>query len=137
MTSDLIAKLEKLDGPSREVDAEIATCVDRYVTRPNKGWPDKIDYGRLEADGLVTWPGHGFDQLVPAYTARLDAALALVERVLPRMWRSIEWAGTSKPPSEWPVVEFGIGDFKGKAQAKTAPIALLIALLKAKEAQDG
>lgn len=86
--TDLIIRLSKLDAPDREVDAEIAVAIDLFETQPNKGWPDRLDYGRREENGSVTWPGHGFDQLVPPYTASVDAAIALAERVLPneRVW---------------------------------------------------
>lgn len=133
---DLIAKLEALDGPSREVDAEIATAVDGYVTQPNKGWPEKIDYGRAHPDGYVIWPGHGFDQLVPKYTASLDAAVALVERVLPG-W---DWAVSNlgEDGCEGNVWKHGWHDdtvIRGFHNHPT--IALLIAALKALEARDG
>lgn len=81
---DLIAKIEKLDGPDREVDAEIATSVGGYVyekrDRDQKAWFYPLDGGwrrqlhRTFADKL------------PASTASLDAAVALAERVLPGWW---------------------------------------------------
>lgn len=139
--TDLITTLEGLTGPSREVDARICVALGLFVTRPNKGWPDRIDYGRHEPDGTTTWPGHGFDQLVPTLTASLDATIALCERVLPGwFWRV---GRTSLFPNGWAYVsrthpshcdredEAACAD----GRASSPAIALLIALLRAKEAR--
>ena len=63
----LIERLEKADGPSRELDA--AVC--RYLV----GSPADHWYG-LHGDFIT-------DGLAPAITASIDAAVALAERVLP------------------------------------------------------
>lgn len=55
--TDLITRLESADGPSRELDAEIAVVCG-------------IDIGRSKGD-----PN---DHRLPAYTASIDAALTLV-----------------------------------------------------------
>lgn len=101
---DLIAKIEKLDGPDREVDAEIASAL----------------LGRKIG--------------VAKYTASLDVAVALVERVLPGWW----WL---KP--YWNIMSVyrhGDGDVESVEYSATHhvnAIALVLATLKAMEAQDG
>lgn len=119
MTSDLIAKLEALDGPSREVDLEIAIATGAV--------PDEVaKYGphlrRIEM------------RRVDPYTASLDAAIALVERVLPGWTLMLDdrMGPSAKllPPNQ-------ISSAEDRTKAATLPIALLIALLRAKEARDG
>lgn len=134
MTSDLITRLSKLDAPDREVDAEIALALDLFETQPNKGWPDRLDYGRREENGSVTWPGHGFDQLIPRYTASVDAAIALAERVLPESVArrlivfnsSPAKAGFDGTPERGKLFYFEAATPESRAEA--------IALLRAKEA---
>lgn len=119
MTRDLIAKLEALDGPDPEMDHFLADVLDY----PNV---HRFSTGRLPADAPV-----------PAFTASLDAATALVERVLPGWSPSIGqnvhhkyWHGT--------VLQVIDGEIIGHAADHASPaIALLIALLRAKEARDG
>jgi hypothetical protein len=115
MTADLIATLEGLTQPSREADALISKTL--------------LNYADVERDGPAGW------KKVPDYTASLDAAIALVERVLPGLHRNMmhhpdgeSFAGLSVPGGE----EVGIA-FHRSSEA----IALLIALLRAKEAKDG
>ena len=67
MTADLIARLEKLTGPDREVDREI-----------------QIALGLPFSEVLSDKPF-----LINAYTASLDAAVALVERIRPGKWPDI------------------------------------------------
>src|SRR5690625_4784060 len=68
--ADLIERLEKLEGPSREVDARICESAG-YEVRGHDG----RDY--YEPIPEYSW------QEVPKYTTYLDTATALVERVLP------------------------------------------------------
>ena len=74
----VVERIEGLDGSDRQVDAEIGLATGAFFTVPNKGWPDRLDYCRINGDGSQTFPGNGFDQLVPAYTASIDAAMTLV-----------------------------------------------------------
>lgn len=68
---ELIAELEKADGPNRDLDWRIAEIFDI----PD-AWPE-----------TASWPpfmaGSKFDKDIPLFTSSLDAAVALVERVLP------------------------------------------------------
>ncbi|CAM5420968.1 hypothetical protein ATER59S_02395 [Aquamicrobium terrae] len=69
--STLIERVEALTGPSRDADYRI----EKAIVRP----------GEFPASEI--WPpfmvGSKFDRSIPAYTASIDAAVALVERVLP------------------------------------------------------
>lgn len=107
---DLIGKLEKLDGPSREVDR----IIHAVTTPPLRG---ELRFG-----------------YVPIYTASLDAAIALVERVLPgwsfMLDNRLRPQAKLLPPGQ-------ISSADERSTGETIAIALLIALLKAKEAQDG
>ncbi len=78
MTERLAALCEGASGSDRELDCLIGVAIGQFFTEPNKGWPDRLDYYRRNVDGSVSMPGHGFDQMVPAYTASLDAAMTLV-----------------------------------------------------------
>jgi len=142
--ADLIEKLEKLEGPDREADCQIGVAVDGFVTeeRPYKG----VIYCRLDPDGTFTCPGQGADMLVPRYTASLDAAVALVERVLPgcdiclQDIRADFRDGEARHIAEvmhdlrW-VMDEGFPEptylTKGSGQSNSRPIALLIAALLA------
>ena len=88
--SELIERLEKATGPDRDLDAALYVA----LCKP-KQYPDDLRYYYLPsvstdhmemcAPGtywLKERSGRSL-QTAPAYTASLDAALALVERVLP------------------------------------------------------
>lgn len=76
--NELADRCEAAEGPDRELDCLIAVHALGWLTQPNKGWPEKTDYGYLNDEGGETWPGHGGDQLVRHFTASLDAAMTLV-----------------------------------------------------------
>lgn len=139
--ADIIERLGKAEGPDRELDFWISARVF-----------DPCDYSdeELQADiDLVGIEGMVIDA---PFTASLDAAVALAEKVLPG-WRISMFIGhlTSakdgsgaraslqsphkgrKCPStgmRWPAVTAEC------FHAKTAPIALCIAILKAVQAQE-
>ncbi len=98
----LIDRLSKLDGPDREVDAEV-----HAATNP----PLRV--------GLRF--GH-----IPAYTASVDAALALAERVLPGWHWQVDKCGA--------VLRSGHALFS--TDHSVPAIALCIAILRAKEASN-
>jgi len=112
----LIDRLSKLDGPDREVDREIA----------------KID------------PGPKPSMIPFDYTASVDAAIALAARVLPG-WTFehigqdyIRSMGASDDlmPIGWNVeITDGLAVIQG--QGPTFPLAICIAILRAKEASHG
>lgn len=77
MTEKLSERVERLEGADREIDRLIGVAVGWFVTEPNKGWPDRMDYIDIRG-GTKSYPGGGFDQLVPKFSASLDAAMSLV-----------------------------------------------------------
>lgn len=79
----LAEAVEKLTGPDRAVDAQIALALPMYFNAgpAYDGAPDRI--GKINADGSHSIPGNAHDMLVRAYTASLDAAMTLV----PEGWR--------------------------------------------------
>ena len=103
---DLIERLEKLEGPDRAVDHAI-----HAITNPPLR--DGLRFGS-----------------VPAYSASLDAAVALVERALPGCGYSVEHLpcyGPHHSASVWSSTAITIGNGRGLSSA----IALLIAALRA------
>jgi len=156
----LIERLEKAEGPDREIDvllwrefgwSEIRDPERNSVTdilgpdvRVNtRTISEAIDlFLHTDANGIArAWN-------VPRLTASLDAALALVERVLPG-WRAQFWQQRS---GRWHArlirdVHYALVTTEDEdrtrdgddeiAGARTAPIALLIAALKAIAQTDG
>jgi len=68
MLAELIERLEKADGPDRGLDSEVEVATGQAKYRDGKGRACYHD-GRRDR--------------VPHYTASIDAAVALAERVLP------------------------------------------------------
>lgn len=115
---DLMAKIEKLDGPDREVDFWISV-------RFPMGGPTRHTDAELQADiDLV-----GIENMVidAPYTASLDAAVALAGRVL----------GEDETLDLLTEVVSEANDDTVNGTISSLPIALVLATLKAKEAQDG
>lgn len=129
--TDIIDRLEKADGPSRELNLAIFRLFhpeyDGYVegrgglVHPN----DSTDMRELSN---VRWP---------AYTASLDAAVALVERMLPGWAKGVDDGPETHlafvDTNDYSVRMFGA---RHTAEASTASIALLIAMFKALQAQE-
>lgn len=131
-TAELIEKLERADGPSRELDAEIAQTLS------------------LPWDYAADWGPRGRDiQVAHRYTASIDAALTLV----PEGWRiagfveyghGMKWKGRiycALVPSDLSHLPRTYAAHSAAAvrcdHAATPAIALCIAALKAKEADNG
>lgn len=71
MTNDLIARIESADGPSRELDAEIARSI---------GWGCVVRDPEAQ-NKYVCWRKHyrsGEWIMLPRYTSSIDDALTLV-----------------------------------------------------------
>lgn len=131
----LIDRLSKLDGANRRLDHEMHILF--FVPDDKKDtveWNHQGSYICRPADGFIN-----FDT-VPAYTASIDAAISLAERVLPGHQ-------TGYLPSFFKDSAYaGIVSEKGKAVdllkstiegGPTPAIALCIAILRAKEASHG
>lgn len=116
MTDALIARLESADGPSRELDAEIAKAV-----------------GAFSMNGAIN--------ISPRYTASIDAALTLV----PEGWRpysaDMSVQGRTRfliegPKTQWSTDDDGEkcagNDWYAQGVASTPALALAAAALKAR-----
>lgn len=103
--SDLIARLEALDGPSREVDAEIWGLVHVTPQNTDPEFPARLEKGEgivSILDDLYERGGWSKSDLWPHYTASLDAALTLesecdlwVLEILKRAWDLATTRGAS------------------------------------------
>lgn len=152
-------RIAALKEPDRETDCEIAVALDGYFEAPPPYEGGPRTFGYVDTEGARVTPGLGGDGEVPRYTASLDAALALVERLLPGWGRQVG-SPLSKPagygdavgfyasvfrerrpgePGFWP----GCYDQAGaladppnvRPYAPTAPMAILRALLAALETE--
>jgi hypothetical protein len=142
---DLLERVEGAEGPDRVLDAAVYYAVAKALHRRGGYVSAKTpmvaitDDGRMWAalpakerrGGPQSWHGAGF---APPYTASLDAALALVERVQPGTKKAIShrnfqydgWLVTLVPPE-------GLAQ-QGRSQHLA--LALLAALLKSLSKED-
>lgn len=94
---DLSARLDAATGPNKSIDRRLARLAGyhriepRHIRSKHGGWIAPEDWAGTMSDGSPILDGlHGTTiyRDVPAYTARLDAAIDLVESVLPGWsWR--------------------------------------------------
>lgn len=132
MSSDLISALASLTAPDREVDALIALDIARIPATKTIG------------DGIIT-EQRRVPAIIPSYTASLDAAVALCERVLPG-WKKHMWDagvfGSILPTAAVLEPDFvrksnsGEPYIKVDGEGPTPAIALLIAILTALEDRE-
>lgn len=118
--SSILSRVLAADGPDRELDAAI--CVAFYdIPDPPRAW--RVDC--VSDSGVVR-------SYTPArYTASLDAALALVERVRPGAGYRIEYIPNNHPNNRgW--ASCGLPGEQEATYAKTPALALLAALIKSK-----
>ena len=119
---DLIERLERADGPDRELDALIWR---RMENRSGVVFPD-------EKPGSPKYPNH-----IPAYTASLDAALALKNRVLPGRAAAIgDMAFEDAHRRPWAVIWSPGGTPGPSTEGATPAIALCLALLRTLETEQ-
>lgn len=126
MNATLLERLEGATGPDRELDFALGKTLDHVPA--NAEWQGPEDGSLLLWPGTQEYPGVG---TLPSYTASIDAALALVERVLPGWRPSMQQSRAgqfdcylhSKDETGWLRQSHG--------EAWTLPLAILIATLKA------
>lgn len=139
----LIERVKGLSGPDREVDGLIFGWL--HNTEPCGTFmcgfdeekfqfrhPDDPKEGRYRA-----WYVKGVD--LPSYTGSIDAAVALVERVLPGAWYLL---GKGKIRAGEPLygvqIMFGSDEVIGEGEHDASlALAATLALLKAIQAGDG
>lgn len=139
--TDLLTALQSAERGSRELDEAIAV----HFKLGEVGWR-QANYTMENHPYLQTPSANhvgGFArEPLPFWTTSIDAALALVERVLPG-WKwslttlTTSIGGFSQPeafvcPPDLP----GGAEITAVASAPTPPLALVIALVRAKEASD-
>lgn len=134
----ILAQLESAEGPSRELDRDLWEMFDpkdfqRFYYNvkgsSNKAWPAKYK---------DEWTRERLLKSAPAYTASIDAALGLVERVLGDEWNvtiATAYGSVNVIPND--PDSLGVSDPRaGHAYAPTIPLAILSALIKAKIAEE-
>lgn len=147
---DLLARVEAATEPDRELDVRIdaASGTGRKITATASEeaihlWATSVTTRGDDSDEEVTsCPADIFG--VPRYTASIDAALALVERMPPGYRWGVSSAGikTGERTLEgWPRYKDGfkahvtepsaIRPMPSVADAPTAPLAIILALLRA------
>lgn len=134
----LIAKLEAATGPDRELDVAISCDIDGCVLE-KRGNDRKEWLYPVEGDGGRQDPSAYGQFLSPRFTSSIDDAVALAERVLPGF--VFDYIGqdyisvdNGYKATGWIVEVVNGKRFQGQAQS--LPIAIVIAILRAKQAED-
>lgn len=130
MSLDLAALLERVEaasGPDRELDADITDLLNPLGATWRRNPPGEYVYTYVDKLGWGKNP--------EPYTASLDAALALCERVLPGVWRDISGPNPNIAPHKGKpfvvTIECGGPRKRVSAWGTSEALALLSALLKA------
>lgn len=108
MGSDLLelaSRVEALEGPSREVDAEIAASVRYFPKGVGFVWqagltPNRPEPSRVECCTSLDTGGPHY--AAPTYTASLDVALTLVPETMALVDLTLSWEPPE--PGVWPAV---------------------------------
>lgn len=128
----LIDRLSKLEGPNRRLDHEIHILF--FVADDKK---DTVEWNHFGSYSWSPSPDHVMIDKVPAYTASVDAAIALAEKAFPGCC----WTISNNKRYEKPYSEIILTDAHGRSGycglGTTTAIALCIAILRAKEANHG
>ena len=120
---ELIVALKEAAGPSRELDAEIDKLVSNWSHLRKAVHADT-----QEAFVLPT---------VPHFTASIDAAVALIEQVLPgAFWIMSRGRLQIEEPLYAIELLFGTDEILGEAESNSLPIAICLAVLRAKLSQE-
>lgn len=121
--ADLLERVETATEFDREIDYLIEEATNpalKGMSRSFNGgwWPDHID-----SEDWIAAP--------PFYSSSIDAAVALVEKMLPGWW--VHGLGRSPVHGLWWCDLYSISEKRGSGveERDTAPLAILAALLRA------
>jgi hypothetical protein len=113
--ADLIERLEKSTGPDADLDTDIMVTLGR--------WPGR------------DWWSYDYQKHTPAHlTSSIDAALTTFSRTLPGWRGSIQFGNFGGPVNAYVCADETVDDVM--ASHPVPAIALCIAILKAKQAQE-
>ncbi|KAB2708294.1 hypothetical protein [Brucella intermedia] len=135
MTQPLITRLSKLEGPDREVDAQIEVAV-RRIEAARSGLAEEY-WANWQAspDGTVYDPHTRYSS--NPFTASVDAVIALARRLYPDVMYRVGNDGEGPDPSLYLGEIFIPGEQKDSYFTGVSPVdaaSLCIALLRVKEA---
>ncbi|MDH0125472.1 hypothetical protein N7376_15800 [Brucella intermedia GD04153] len=132
MTQNLITRLSKLDAPDRGMDAEIEVAV-RRIEAARSGLAEEY-WANWQAspDGTVYDPHTRYSS--NPFTASVDAVIALAKRVFGKVGYSV---AETEDDGEAPFAFIHVNGEAYLGEGAMPAIALLIALLRAKEASHG
>jgi hypothetical protein len=116
---ELLERVEKATGPDRDIDFDLAELLDEFAFVPTFGMAGNW-YKRPVQYGLTTD--------VPAYTASIDAAVALVGKVLPG-WSWV--VGRNDTDSEHMCIMGDSPQNEFESEGSSPPLAILAAMLRA------
>lgn len=135
---ELIEALQKAEGPSRELDVRLHfTLHEQKRVISIKSINDCGD-GHYSVEGInVSGQRCIYGDDIPLYTASVDAAMALSERVIPGCFYLV---GKGKTRADEPLygaqIMFGSNEVMGAGETDaSSAIALVLATLKAKQVQ--
>lgn len=143
MITDLIERVAKLTESDREVDLALLNMLgESYVWCTPLGMDGQREIAKQDLpDAHLEWMESigEFPKIVkvPAYTASTDAAIALVDRVLPGVWWVFaKGKMTADEPLYAAQLLFGEDEEIGIGEGHTLPLAILAALLTALRAAE-
>jgi hypothetical protein len=134
--ADLLARAEAATGPNFELEHTIFEALSLPTIREWNGAPVTSWFRDDGYYGFNTEDGYRHLRCIkaPAVTASLDAALALVERVLPEAYRDLGEGYDTKAQRRYWIATFTYhvpGRGSHSAEAATPALALIAALLRA------
>jgi hypothetical protein len=128
---ELLARCEAADGPDRRLDADIYEALGFGVIRD--GMHNRSMEWRYKPPGESYWVS------LPPLTASIDSSLALVERLLPLPYGTLNFglydgvAQISVDTDDHQTIDGAVVQTTASStgQARTLPLAILAALLRA------
>lgn len=130
--TDLITRLREAKEGSRELDAEIAEHFGHKIEWKQANYV-------MTSYPVISWqapdPYAGMREPCPQFTTDLSAAVALARRVFPKCWISLNEL-PDHAEADLAVNDHDDDLTVGCGEAPTAPLALCLAILTAKEDTD-